>query len=64
MSNPESDLYTDVRIRGILGRVYHCQATNRVVGIHTEGKFAGQITKAQPVSEQQLKILQKLNKID
>jgi hypothetical protein len=50
MSNPESDLYTDVRIRGILGRVYHCQATNRVVGIHTEGKFAGQITKAQPVS--------------
>jgi len=33
-------------------------------GITTEGELAGQITKAQPVSDKQLKTLQKLNKID
>ena len=36
-------------IRGIQGRVYHDKDTNRVVGIHTEGEFAGQIMKAQPL---------------
>jgi hypothetical protein len=34
------------------------------VGIHTEGEFAGQIKKAQPLSEKQLEILREFNKID
>jgi len=45
LSNPKSYVYTDVNIRGIQGRVYHCKDTNRVVGIHTEVEFAGQIMK-------------------
>ena len=64
LSNPKTDVYTDVSIRGILGRVYHCKYTNRVVGIHTEGKFEGQIMKAQPISRLQLDCLRKLNKLD
>lgn len=64
LSNTKSDVYTDVNIRGIQGRVYHCKDTNRVVGIHTEGKFAGQIMKAQPISERQLEFLRELNILD
>jgi hypothetical protein len=64
LSNTKSDVYTDVSIRGIQGRVYHCKDTNRVVGIHTEGKFAGQIMKAQPISERQLEFLRELNILD
>ena len=54
-------MYTDVSIRGIQGRVYHCKETNRVIGIITEGKFTGQIMKAQPISERQLESLRELN---
>ena len=36
---------------GIQARIYHDKDNNRVVGIHTEGEFAGQIMKAQPISE-------------
>ena len=64
LSNTKSDVSTDVSIRGIQGRVYHCKDTNRVVGIHTEGKFAGQIMKAQPISERQLEFLRELNILD
>ena len=64
LSNTKSDVYTDVSIRGIQGRVYHCKDTNRVVGIYTEGKFAGQIMKAQPISERQLEFLRELNILD
>lgn len=64
LSNTKSDVYTDVSIRGIQGRVYHCKDTNHVVGIHTEGKFAGQIMKAQPISERQLEFLRELNILD
>ena len=55
------NVYTDVSIRGIQGRVYHCKETNRVIGIITEGKFTGQIMKAQPISERQLESLRELN---
>ena len=34
------------------------------VGIHTEGEFAGQIKKAQPINDQQLKTLQEENRMD
>ena len=51
-------------IRGIQGRVYHSKDTNRVVGIHTEGAFAGLIMKAQPISDPQLDLLRELNIID
>jgi hypothetical protein len=64
LSNTKSDVYTDVSIRGIQGRVYHCKDTNRVVGIHTEDKFAGQIIKAQPISERQLELLREFNILD
>lgn len=64
LSNTKSDVYTDVNIRGIQGRVYHCKDTNRVVGIHTEGEFAGQIMKAQPISDPQLDLLRGLNILD
>ena len=64
LSNPKSDVYTHISIRGIQGRVYHCKDTNRVVGIHTEGEFAGQILKAQPISERQLEFLRELNILD
>jgi len=53
-----------VSIRGIQGRVYHCKDTNCVVGIHTEGEFAGQIMKAQPISDPQLDLLRRLNILD
>jgi len=31
-----TDIYPDVSIREIHGRVYHCKGTNRAVVIHTE----------------------------
>lgn len=64
LSNTNSDIYPDVIIRGIQGQVYHCKDTNRIVGIHTEGEFAGQIMKAQPISERQLEFLRELNILD
>lgn len=64
LSNTNSDIYPDVNIRGIQSRVYHCKDTNRVVGIHTEGEFAGQIMKAQPISDPQLDLLRELNILD
>ena len=64
LSNIESDIYPDVSIRGIQGRVYHDERMNRVVVIHTEGEFAGQIMKAQPISDKQLGFLRELNILD
>lgn len=61
LSNIESDIYPDVSVRGIQGRVYHDEPMNRVVVIHTEGEFAGQIMKAQPISDRQLELLRELN---
>jgi hypothetical protein len=64
LSDTNSDIYPDVSIRGIQGRVYHSKDTNRVVGIHTEGEFAGLIMKAQPISDPQLDLLRELNILD
>ena len=64
LSSTNSEVFTDVSIRGIQGRVYHCDETNRVVGIHTEGEFAGQIVKAQPISKEQRALLKTQNKLD
>ena len=64
LSNTNSDIYPDVSIRGIQGRVYHSKDTNRVVGIHTQGEFANQIMKAQPISDTQLDLLRELNILD
>ena len=64
MSNTKSDVYTNVDIRGIQGQVYHCRYTNRIVGIHTEGEFAGQIKKAQPITEEQLNRLREFKKLE
>jgi hypothetical protein len=64
LSNTNSDIYPDVSIRGIQGRVYHSNDTNRVIGIHTEGEFAGLIMKAQPISDPQLNLLRELNILD
>ncbi len=64
LTNPTTTaIYTDVSIRGTNGRVYHDQKNGRIVAIPTEGKFAGQIIKAQPISQEQLKILRELKKI-
>jgi hypothetical protein len=49
LSNTNSDIYPDVSIRGIQGRVYHCKETLRYGAIHTEGEFADKIMKAQPI---------------
>ena len=62
LSNTNSEVFTDVSIRGIQGRVYHFE--ERVVGIHTEGEFAGQIVKTQPISKQQKTLLDTQNKLD
>jgi len=62
--DPKSNVYADVSIDGIQGKVYHCKETNNVIVIHTEGQFAGKIMKAQPINEAQLKMLQEKNKID
>ena len=45
-------------------RVYHSEDTNRVIGIHTEGEFTGQIKKAQSVTPEQLQKLRELKSID
>ena len=63
LSSPKTEVYPEVNIRGIQGRVYRCKDTNLIVGIHTEGEFAGQIMKAQPISERQLEMLKELKSI-
>jgi len=57
-------VYNDVDIRGTKGRVYHDQLNNRVVAIHTQGKFKDQIKKAQPISPRHLKSLREFNRLD
>ena len=64
LSNTNSYIYPDVSICSIQGRVYYSKDTNRVVGIHTKGEFAGQIMKAQPISDPQLDLLRELSILD
>lgn len=55
-----SDIYNNVCIRGIRGKVYHNNEANNIVGIHIEGKFAGRVMRAQPISVKQLRFLREL----
>jgi len=67
LQDPNTEVFPDVSIRGIKGHDYYTKDYGQFgffVGITTEGELAGQITKAQPVSDKQLKTLEKLNKID
>jgi hypothetical protein len=67
LQDPNTEVFPGVSIRGIKGHGYYTEdygESGFFVGITTEGELAGQITKAQPVSDKQLKTLQKLNKID
>ena len=64
LANSKTKPHPDIIIRGVQGRVYHCQDTDRVVAIHTEGKFAGQVMKAQPISPEQLNLLRDLKILD
>lgn len=67
LQDPNTEVFPGVSIRGIKGQGYYTEDYGQsgfFVGITTEGELAGQITKAQLVSDKQLKTLQKLNKID
>jgi len=63
LQDPNTEVFPGVSIRGIKYTEDYGQS-GFFVGITTEGELAGQITKVQPVSDKQLKTLQKLNKID
>ena len=67
LKDPTTEPYPDVKMLGIKGHGYYTENFGKYgffVGIYTEGEFAGQIKKAQPVSDQQLKTLKEKNKID
>ena len=67
LQDPTTEPYPDVSMRGIKGHGYYTEnygESGFFVGIHTEGEFAGQIKKAQPISDQQLKTLQEENRMD
>jgi len=59
LEDPITQVFPEITIRGVPSRGYYTPEYNEFgtfIGIHTEGYFAGQIKKAQPVSAQQLKI--------
>lgn len=67
LQDPVTETYPDITIRGIKGHGYRTENYGEYgffVGIHTEGQFAGEIKKSQPISKQPLKTLQEENKID
>lgn len=68
IQDPTSKPYPDVSIRGIKGHGYWTEEyggeNGFFVGIHTEGKFEGQIKKAQPLGARQRKILEEENRVD
>ena len=67
LQDPTTEPYPDISMRGIKGHGYFTEnygESGFFVGIHTEGEFAGQIKKAQPISDQQLKTLQEENRMD
>lgn len=67
LKDTTTELYPDVSLRGIKGHGYYTKnygESGFFVGIHTEGEFAGQIKKAQPISDRQLDQLRELNIID
>jgi hypothetical protein len=67
LEDPNTEVFPDISMRGITGHGYYSEDYGEpgfFVGIHNEGDFTGQIKKAQPISDEQLKILQEQNKID
>ena len=61
LQDPNTEVFPGVSIRGIKGHGYYNEGYGEsgfFVGITTEGELAGRITKAQPVSDKQLKTLQ------
>lgn len=64
LSNPENEIYPNVTIGGVQGRVYYCTETNRMVGIFTEGELGSQIIKANKIGKKQLDMLGEFEKMD
>jgi hypothetical protein len=67
LEDPTSEVFPDVKIRGIQGRGYYTPKYGQhgtFIGIHIEGDFAGQIMKAHPTSLEQLEILRESKAID
>lgn len=68
LQDPKTKVLPDVKIRGENGHGYYNPnyggENGAFVGIPTEGKMAGKITKVQPLSAEQLRILREFNKID
>jgi hypothetical protein len=67
LKDPTTEPYSDVSMRGIKGHGYYTEnygESGFFVGIHTEGEFAGQSKKAQPLTPEQLENLRTLNSIN
>lgn len=67
LEDTTSEIFRDITIRGVQGQGYYTPnygENGAFIGIATEGKLAGQIIKAQPVSLEQLDILREFNAID
>ncbi len=67
LQDPKTQVFPNINIRGKKGQDYFTDdygPSGFFIGIMTEGEFADQIIKAQPVGDKQLKILQELNKMD
>lgn len=57
----EAEIFPEIEIREIKGRVYYTPDYGGFfIGDHTEGKFVGQIMKAQSISDTLLKFLVKI----
>jgi len=67
LQDPNTEVFPGVSISGIKGHGYYTEDYGQsgfFIGIHTEGEFAGQIMRAQPVTPEQLEKLQTLNSIN
>ena len=67
LEDPNTEVFPGISMRGIAGHGYYTEDYGEYgffVGITTEGKLADQITKAQPVSPDQLEKLRTLNSIN
>lgn len=68
LQNSKTRVFPNISIRGIQGHGYYTEdygnGVGFFIGIPTEGKKAGTITKAHSINERQFDILEKFNKID
>lgn len=67
LEDPNTESFPDVNMRGTKGHGYYTEKYGEsgfFVGIHNEGKFTGQIKKAQSVTPEQLQKLRQLKSID